>query len=129
MAKVSVKEIKTGMQDIDLTATVTAKWTTQRSLWRPHALAMLADETGEIRLNLWRDQIEQVDVGDRVHLKEAFARRYKGAVLELSTWEEKIEVKKRSRERAPEKRPMSESARNPTKEAGESRKAKHWEFP
>jgi ssDNA-binding replication factor A large subunit len=125
--KVKIKDIKARMRDLEVTAEVTKKWETQRSLWRPHALAMLADGTGEIRLNLWRGQIEQVEVGDVVHLKSAFARRYRGAVLELSTWEEDIRIE-RDRRKALGKRPRPERAQSPI-EAGESRKTRPWEFP
>lgn len=39
--------------------------------------AILEDETGSIRLNLWRQQIDRVKVGDRVRLVKAFVRVYK----------------------------------------------------
>ena len=80
-----------------MTATVTKKERTQRSLYREHALAWLIDGSGEIRMNLWRDQIEQVQAGDMAHLKAAFTKRHKGTVLELSTWEDRIEVEKKGR--------------------------------
>ena len=34
-----------------------------RSQSKAHAMATITDETGEILLNLWRDQIEQVQIG------------------------------------------------------------------
>jgi len=37
------------------------------------AKAVLADETGEITLNLWREQTE-VKVGDRVRIENGFAK-------------------------------------------------------
>jgi len=42
------------------------------------ATAILRDETGWIKLNLWRDQIEKVKLGDTVRLENAFAREFKG---------------------------------------------------
>jgi ssDNA-binding replication factor A large subunit len=56
-----------------------------RSRSSAHALATIADETGEVLLNLWRDQLEQVETGDDVILKDAFSRNFKGK-LELSLW-------------------------------------------
>jgi replication factor A1 len=41
------------------------------------AAAILEDETGSIRLNLWRDQIERVQVGDTVRIENAFIRVFK----------------------------------------------------
>jgi ssDNA-binding replication factor A large subunit len=96
-SRVKITDIRTGMKDIDVAGKVTKVERTQRSLWREHALAWLNDGSGEIRLNLWRDQIEQVHIGDVVHLRAAFARKYKGMVLELSTWEDQIEISKRAR--------------------------------
>lgn len=94
MVSVKLKDVKPGMKDIEVTARVTKKWEDSRSMYTPHALAMLSDKTGEVRLNLWRGQIGQVDVGDTVILRAAFARKHKGLVLELSTWEEQLKVRK-----------------------------------
>jgi ssDNA-binding replication factor A large subunit len=94
VVKVKLKDVKRGMKDIEVTAVVTKKWEDQRSRYTRHALAMLSDKTGEVRLNLWRSQIDQVDVGDTVRLKAAFARIHKGLALELSTWEEELTVAK-----------------------------------
>jgi len=38
------------------------------------AAATLEDRTGSIRLNLWRDQIDRVRVGDTVRLENVFVR-------------------------------------------------------
>jgi ssDNA-binding replication factor A large subunit len=99
VVKVKLRDVKPGMKDLEVTAVVTKKWEDQRSMYTPHALAMLSDKTGEIRMNLWRSQIDQVDVGDTVRLKAAFARRHKGLALELSTWEEELKIVK-ARKRA-----------------------------
>lgn len=88
---VKIKDIKKKIEGIEVTATVLKKWSTQRSQWREHASAMISDGTGEMRLNLWNDQVKQVEIGDRIKLKSAFAASHKG-VMELSTWEEKIQV-------------------------------------
>lgn len=44
------------------------------------AKAVLQDETGSVRLNLWRDQIDIAKVGDRIILENAFAREFGGVV-------------------------------------------------
>jgi len=42
------------------------------------ATAILRDETGWVKLNLWRDQIEKVKAGDMVRLENAFTREFQG---------------------------------------------------
>jgi ssDNA-binding replication factor A large subunit len=54
------------------------------------AKVTLEDETGAIILNLWRNQVDQCQVGDKIKVHEAFVRSYRGA-QELNTWED-IEV-------------------------------------
>lgn len=44
------------------------------------ATAILEDETGSVRLNLWREQIEVAKVGDTIVLENAFAREFGGVV-------------------------------------------------
>jgi len=45
--------------------------------------AILRDETGSIRLNLWRTQIDAVMVGDVIRLVNAFVKVY-GGEMELN---------------------------------------------
>jgi len=45
--------------------------------------AIIKDETGSIRLNLWRQQIDKVRVGDIIGLVNAFVRVYRD-VMELN---------------------------------------------
>ena len=58
------------------------------------AKVILQDDTGSIILNLWRDQVDQCQVGDIVKVVYAFVRPYKG-ILELNTGEN-IEVLERT---------------------------------
>jgi ssDNA-binding replication factor A large subunit len=44
------------------------------------ARAILQDETGSVRLNLWREQIDVAKVGDKITLENAFAREFGGVV-------------------------------------------------
>jgi len=44
------------------------------------ARAVLEDETGTVRLNLWRDQIDVARAGDAIVLENAFAREFSGVV-------------------------------------------------
>lgn len=42
------------------------------------AVALLEDETGSIRLNLWREQSDLVKVGDEIIIERGFVRAFKG---------------------------------------------------
>jgi replication factor A1 len=40
--------------------------------------AVVADETGSIKLTLWNEQIEQVNVGDNVKIENGYVTSFKG---------------------------------------------------
>lgn len=40
--------------------------------------AVIADETGSIKLTLWNEQIEQVNVGDKVKIENGYVTSFKG---------------------------------------------------
>ncbi len=42
--------------------------------------AVLADETGSIKLTLWNEQIEQVNVGDNVQVENGYVTSFKGEI-------------------------------------------------
>ncbi len=43
----------------------------------------LRDDSGSIKLSLWGDQIDMVDVGDRVRIENGYTRSFRGE-LQLS---------------------------------------------
>ena len=42
--------------------------------------AVIADETGSIKLTLWNEQIDQVEVGNRIKIKNGYITSFKGEV-------------------------------------------------
>lgn len=40
--------------------------------------AVLADESGSIKLTLWNEQIEQVNVGDNIKVENGYVTSFKG---------------------------------------------------
>jgi replication factor A1 len=40
--------------------------------------ATLRDDTGSIKLSLWGEQIDSVDVGDRVRIENGYTRAFRG---------------------------------------------------
>jgi len=42
--------------------------------------AVVADETGSIKLTLWNEQIDQVNVGNKVKIENGYVTSFKGEV-------------------------------------------------
>ena len=101
MPELKIGMIRPGMRGISLTARVVLKGDRRdvETKFGPAAVscAVLEDETGSIRLNLWRSQIEAVKTGDTVRLTNAFVKVY-GSQMELNIGSDgRIEVLERRR--------------------------------
>lgn len=46
--------------------------------------AVAKDETGQIKLTLWNEQIDQINEGDKIHITNGYVGEYQGE-LQLST--------------------------------------------
>jgi replication factor A1 len=44
------------------------------------ATAIIADETGTIKLTLWNDQINQVNIDDKVKVEKGYVTSFKGEI-------------------------------------------------
>lgn len=77
-----VKEVKPGMENISLVVCVVSVGRPRRVATRygeaVTASAIVADEIGEIILNLWRGQVNQVKPGFTIKIEEAFASEFGG---------------------------------------------------
>lgn len=84
MIQVKVGQIRGGMRNMNITGTLkeVEKPVEIETRYGPAMLAraVLQDETGSVRLNLWRDQIDIAKAGDTVVLENAFAREFGGVV-------------------------------------------------
>jgi len=82
-----IKDIRDGMENVNITARVTAieRRGTVETRYGPAetAVAVIEDETGRIRLKLWRSQIDKAKVGSMVRIENAFASTFDGR-LELN---------------------------------------------
>lgn len=82
-----VKDIRPGMENITITVRVVSVESPRKVVTRYGealvAKAVVADETGEVVLNLWRDQVKSVKPGSVIRIENAFAKEFKG-VVELS---------------------------------------------
>jgi len=42
------------------------------------ANAMIKDETGDMKLTLWNEQIDQIKVGDKIHIQKGYVNEWQG---------------------------------------------------
>jgi replication factor A1 len=81
-----IKELHDGMKRVSIEATVTEKSDAREVLSRfkdeTHrvATAMIADETGTIKLTLWNDQINQVNVNDKIKVENGYVTSFRGEI-------------------------------------------------
>ena len=81
-----IKELHDGMKRVNIEATVTEKSDPREVLSRfkdeTHrvATAMIADDTGTIKLTLWNDQINQVNVNDKIKVENGYVTSFKGEI-------------------------------------------------
>ena len=79
-----INELRDGMRRVDLEAQVIQKSETRevRSRYTNEtyrvADATMEDETGTVTLTLWNDQIDQVNVGDRVKIDNGYIKSFRG---------------------------------------------------
>jgi len=88
-----IKDLKPGMQNVDVEGTITKIGRTRSFISRKTgrrvfiAEAVLEDDSGSIVLVLWNQQIRQVNKGDRVAIKRGYVKEYRG-VLQLNVGRE-----------------------------------------
>ena len=74
------------MKRIDLTAKVTEKSDTREVTSRfkdqtyKVSTATIADETGKIKLTLWNEQIDQVNVNNTVKIQNGYITSFRGEI-------------------------------------------------
>ncbi|MEM3602468.1 MAG: OB-fold nucleic acid binding domain-containing protein [Candidatus Bathyarchaeia archaeon] len=81
-----IRELRNGMKRVNVEAKVIEKSDPREVLSRfkdtTHkvATAIIADETGQIKLTLWNDQINQVKVNDKVKVENGYVTSFKGEI-------------------------------------------------
>ena len=85
---VKIAEIKHPMKNFQVMGKIENKKGRTDSL-RRHYTAFMYDDTGKVMINLWRNQVDQVNDGDTIYLLGAFTQKGKRGMT-VSTWEEKI---------------------------------------
>jgi replication factor A1 len=86
MIKLDVKDLRNGMKRVTVEANVVEKGETRevRSRYTDEtynvADAVVADETGSIKLTLWNEQIDQVEVGNRIKIENGYVTSFQGQI-------------------------------------------------
>ena len=81
-----IKDLRNGMRRVDVTAKVTEKSSTRevRSRYKNEtyhvADAVITDGTGTIKLTLWNEQIDQVNVNDTVKIENGYITSFRGEI-------------------------------------------------
>lgn len=76
-----IKDLQANQGNIDIVAVVTTK-DEPRTFEKfgkqgRVANAMIKDETGEIKVTLWNDDIDVVNVGDKIHIQNGWCSEYR----------------------------------------------------
>jgi hypothetical protein len=75
------------MEGMNIVARVVSKSKVVELRGKKHATAIIEDATGQIKLNLWRGQVDQVDEWDLILVSDAFVHVRLGE-KQMSTWSE-----------------------------------------
>ncbi len=79
-----INNIRGSVKDINVIGKVISK-NDEPTPRKRHAIATISDGAGKIRLSLWNNQVDQVDVGDFVFVSNAFMKKDKKRIS-LQTW-------------------------------------------
>jgi replication factor A1 len=79
-----IKDLRNDMKNVSIEAKVVEKSETHEVSSRfkdetyKVATAVIADETGTIKLTLWNERINQVDINDTVKVENGYVTSFKG---------------------------------------------------
>jgi replication factor A1 len=82
----NIKDLRNGMKRVEVEAQVTEKGNPREVMSRYKdvtytvADAVVADESGSIKLTLWNEQIDQVNVNDKIKIENGYITSFKGEI-------------------------------------------------
>ena len=82
----NIKDLRNGMKRVDVEAKVVEKGDPREVMSRYKdetykvADAVVADDTGSIKLTLWNEQIDQVNVNDSIKVENGYVTSFKGEI-------------------------------------------------
>jgi replication factor A1 len=79
----NISELKPGARRVDITAKIqeispAREVTTRRGEQSRVATAVVTDDSGTVKLNLWNEQIDQVKVNDTVTIENGYVDSFRG---------------------------------------------------
>jgi replication factor A1 len=83
---VKIRDLRNGMKNVSVEAKVLEKSETHEVLSRfkdetyKVATAIITDETGQIKMTLWNEQINQVNVNDTVKVENGYVTSFRGEI-------------------------------------------------
>ncbi len=83
---VAIKELQDGMKKVSVEAQVVEKGDVRevKSRFKDETYrivdAVLADESGSVKLTLWNEQIDMVNVGDKIKIDNGYVTSFKGEI-------------------------------------------------
>ena len=83
MADVKISELRAGISNVTVSGEVIAKDEPREVVTKYGkklrvADAILRDDSGEIKLSLWEDDIEKLNVGDKISIENGWITEFKG---------------------------------------------------
>jgi replication factor A1 len=81
-----INELRNGMKRVEVEATVVEKANPRQvqSRFKDESYnvadATVQDETGTIKLTLWNEQIDQVNVNDKIKIENGYITSFKGEI-------------------------------------------------
>ena len=81
-----IEELRDGMKQVNIVAKVTEKSETREVQSKygnqkyQVADARISDETGTIKLTLWNEQIDEVNVDDTVNIENGYITSFRGEI-------------------------------------------------
>ena len=82
----TIKELQDGMKRVSVEAKVVDKGDPRevKSRFKDETYrivdAVVADETGSVKLTLWNEQIDQINVGDNIKIENGYVTSFKSEI-------------------------------------------------
>ena len=86
LKELNISELRDGAKRVNIEARVVEKGNPRevQSRFKDEtylvANAVLADDSGNIKLTLWNEQIDQVQVGDKIRIENGYVTSFKGEI-------------------------------------------------
>jgi replication factor A1 len=83
---VAIKELQDGMKRVSVEAKVVEKGDPRevKSRFKDETYrivdAVVADESGSVKLTLWNEQIDQVNIGDNIKIENGYVTSFKSEI-------------------------------------------------